>query len=297
MKTQTQTETETEAETKTGVHQQPQHALVAGARTFIWPWPMAQCLIRLRVQLRVRVGQAGAPRTHRCTSTSTSMAIVLEASLARINFRPTLFTVCSAWFSLCSARVCSLSELSARGFPASILGSGSSRVRPSGATFTFDFYGQQRQLALNFSSSFIVYAFTYAAHVPPLFWHTLSPFLWHLARFLFKIHNCRRQRRVIVGEFATPCCLDASRLPPFSLLLLLLRRRQEIDHVSTHVPVTCYVTLRLRNLLLQRMLSKKNHKSSLVLQLDQSQLPVAVPAVRSAERRAKVFHLSIPFID
>lgn len=214
MKTQTQTETETEAETKTGVHQQPQHALVAGARTFIWPWPMAQCLIRLRVRHRVRVGQAGAPRTHRCTSTSTSMAIVLEASLARINFRPTLFTVCSARFSLCSARVCSLSELSARGFPASILGSGSSRVRPSGATFTFDFYGQQRQLALNFSSSFIVYAFTYAAHVPPLFWHTLSPFLWHLARFLFKIHNCRRQRRVIVGEFATPCCLAASRLPP-----------------------------------------------------------------------------------
>lgn len=165
MKTQTQTETEAEAETKTGVHQQPQHALVAGTRTFIWPWPMAQCLIRLRVQLRVRVGQAGAPRTHRCTSTSTSMAIVLEASLARINFRPTLFTVCSARFSLCSARVCSLSELSARGFPASILGSGSSRVRPSGATFTFDFYGQQRQLALNFSSSFIVYAFTYAPNM------------------------------------------------------------------------------------------------------------------------------------
>lgn len=225
MKTQTQTETETEAETKTGVHQQPQHALVAGARTFIWPWPMAQCLIRLRVQLRVRVGQAGAPRTHRCTSTSTSMAIVLEASLARINFRPTLFTVCSARFSLCSARVCSLSELSARGFPASILGSGSSRVRPSGATFTFDFYGQQRQLALNFSSSFIVYAFTYAPNMSRPFSGTplplLFPFLWHLARFLFKIHNCRRQQRVIVGEFATPCCLAASRLPPFPLLLLL----------------------------------------------------------------------------
>lgn len=73
--------------------------------------------------------------------------------------------LCSAQFSLCSARVCSLSELSARGFPASILGSGSSRVRPSGATFTFDFYGQQRQLALNFSSSFIVYAFTYAPNM------------------------------------------------------------------------------------------------------------------------------------
>lgn len=227
MKTQTQTETETEAETKTGVHQQPQHALVAGARTFIWPWPMAQCLIRLRVQLRVRVGQAGAPRTHRCTSTSTStsMAIVLESSLARINFRPTLFTVCSARFSLCSARVCSLSELSARGFPASILGSGSSRVRPSGATFTFDFYGQQRQLALNFSSSFIVYAFTYAPNMSRPFSGTplplLFPFLWHLARFLFKIHNCRRQRRVIVEEFATPCCLAASRLPLFPHLLLL----------------------------------------------------------------------------
>lgn len=147
------------------------------------------------------------------------MAIVLEASLARINFRPTLFTVCSARFSLCSARVCSLSELSARGFPASILGSGSSRVRPSGATFTFDFYGQQRQLALNFSSSFIVYAFTYAPNMSRPFSGTvlplLFPFLWHLARFLFKIHNCRRQRRVIVGEFATPCCLAASRLPPF----------------------------------------------------------------------------------
>lgn len=220
------------------------------------------------------MGQAGAPRTHRCTSTSTSMAIVLEASLARINFRPTLFTVCSARFSLCSARVCSLSELSARGFPASILGSGSSRVRPSGATFTFDFYGQQRQLALNFSSSFIVYAFTYAPNMSRPFSGTslplLSPFLWHLARFLFKIHNCRRQRRVIVGEFATPCCLAASRLPPFPpspsccfcpFPLLLLRRRQEIDHVSTHVPVTCYVTRRLRNLLLQRMLSKKKTTS------------------------------------
>lgn len=227
MKTQTQTETEAEteaeAETKTGVHQQPQHALVAGARTFIWPWPMAQCLIRLRVRFQVRVGQAGAPRTHRCTSTSTSMAIVLEASLARINFRPTLLTVCSARFSLCSARVCALSELSARGFPASILGSGSSRVRPSGATFTFDFYGQQRQLALNFSSSFIVYALPTPQTCPaPFLAPPLRfPFLWHLARFLFKIHNCRRQRRVIVGEFATPCCLAASRLPPFPLPLLL----------------------------------------------------------------------------
>lgn len=228
------------------------------------------------------------------------MAIVLEASLARINFRPTLFTVCSARFSLCSARVCSLSELSARGFPASILGSGSSRVRPSGATFTFDFYGQQRQLALNFSSSFIVYAFTYAAHVPPLFWHTLSPFLWHLARFLFKIHNCRRQRRVIVGEFATPCCLDASRLPPFSLLLLLLRRRQEIDHVSTHVPVTCYVTLRLRNLLLQRMLSKKKPQVIVGAPIRpvpalSSQSQSQLSAVQSAERKCSTyrFHLSI----
>lgn len=232
------------------------------------------------------------------------MAIVLEASLARINFRPTLFTVCSARFSLCSARVCSLSELSARGFPASILGSGSSRVRPSGATFTFDFYGQQRQLALNFSSSFIVYAFTYAPNMSRPFSGTslplLSPFLWHLARFLFKIHNCRRQRRVIVGEFATPCCLDASRLPPFSLLLLLLRRRQEIDHVSTHVPVTCYVTLRLRNLLLQRMLSKKKPQVIVGAPIRpvpalSSQSQSQLSAVQSAERKCSTyqFHLSI----
>lgn len=79
------------------------------------------------------------------------------------------------------------------------------------------FMANWRQLALNFSSSFVVYAFTYAPFLAPPPLPPLSPFLWHLARFLFKIHNCRRQRRVIVGEFATPCCLAASRLSPFPL--------------------------------------------------------------------------------
>lgn len=222
MKTQTQTETETEAETKTGVHQQPQHALVAGARTFIWPWPMAQCLIRLRVQLRVRVGQAGAPRTHRCTSTSTStsMAIVLEASLARINFRPTLFTVCSALLS-------SLSALLGSALCLSCLHVDSLRRFSDPEVAEFAQAGPRSRSIFMASSGnwrwiLVPHSLSTPSPTPqtcpapflasPL--PLLYPFLWHLARFLFKIHNCRRQRRVIVGEFATPCCLAASRLPP-----------------------------------------------------------------------------------
>lgn len=227
MKTQTQTETETEAETKTGVHQQPQHALVAGARTFIWPWPMAQCLIRFRVQLRVRVGQAGAPRTHRCTSTSTSMAIVLEASLARINFRPTLFTVCSALLS-------SLSALLGSALCLSCLHVDSLRRFSDPEVAEFAQAGPRSRSIFMASSGnwrwiLVPHSLSTPSPTPqtcpapflasPL--PLLCPFLWHLARFLFKIHNCRRQRRVIVREFATPCCLAASRLPPFPLLLLL----------------------------------------------------------------------------
>lgn len=223
MKTQTQTETEaeteTETETKTGVHQQPQHALVAGARTFIWPWPMAQCLHPTQSPSPSPSG-AGRRPTHASLHVRVHVHVHghCPRGISRTHQFPTYALhclLCSAqfslsvlpWSALClhvdSLRRCSDTEVA--------------EFAQAGPRSRSIFMANWRQLALNFSSSFIVYAFTYApflAPPPPL--PPLSPFLWHLARFLFKIHNCRRQRRVIVGEFATPCCLAASRLPPLS---------------------------------------------------------------------------------
>lgn len=146
MKTQTETEATAEAATPTECGLCPIRCggpSTAAART-LWP-AHAPLYGHGNASISVSVSESkwgvtrGAPRTHRCTSTSTSMAIVLEASLARINFRPTR----SLSPISVSARVCPalvwpglVCRLSARGFYSD---PEAERVR---ATFTFDFYGQ-----------------------------------------------------------------------------------------------------------------------------------------------------------
>lgn len=96
MKTQTESEAEAEAATPTECGLCPIRCggpSTAAART-LCP-AHAPLYGHGNASISVSVSESkwgvtrGAPRTHRCTSTSTSMAIVLEASLARINFRPT----------------------------------------------------------------------------------------------------------------------------------------------------------------------------------------------------------------
>lgn len=190
------------------VHQQPQHALVAGARTFIWPW---QCLrLGLRVGCRWRPTHASL-HVHVDVDVDVHVHVhghcpraISHASISDLRAHSAQFQclLCSARRG--AARVCPGLPSVCTWIPASILLGSGSRVRPSGPRSRSIFMANW-QLALNFSSSFIVYAFTYAPKTCSCRRSTphptALPLLWHLARFLFKIHNCRRQRRVIVGEF------------------------------------------------------------------------------------------------
>lgn len=199
MKTQTQTETEaeteTETETKTGVHQQPQHALVAGARTFIWPWPMAQCLHPTQSPSPSPSG-AGRRPTHASLHVRVHVHVHghCPRGISRTHQFPTYALhclLCSAqfslsalpWSALClrclhvdSLRRCSDTEVA--------------EFAQAGPRSRSIFMANWRQLALNFSSSFIVYAFTYAPFLaPPLLYRPSLPSCgtWHVSFLKFTI--------------------------------------------------------------------------------------------------------------